>query len=462
MFSTSTYKNRRTELMNQFESGWLLFLGNEEVGMNYKANAYPFRQDSSFLYYFGIDQPGRVGAIDVSTGKSWLFGEDVSMEDVIWTGAQPRIRELANQVGAEESGDLKQLVAVLLKAVAQKAAIHYLPPYRLRNTQKLSHWLGKSFTEIENGTSKELIRAVIAQRSIKSEEEIAEMEKAVAVSKVIHHRMMRHAKYGIQEAELMSLAEGLAMATEGRLGYPPIVTVRGETLHNHHYHHRLEKGQLILADVGAAVKSHYTSDITRTFPVAKRFTQQQREIYQIVLDAENFAIKQCQPKRTYQSIHLATSELIATRLKELGLMKGDPAEAVVQGAHALFFVHGLGHMIGLDVHDMEDLGEDEVGYGMEVKRSDLFGTAYLRLGKHLRNGFVVTVEPGIYFIPALIEQWQAAGKHKDFINYDALKRYKEFGGIRIEDNVLVTATGQRVLGPAIAKTVSDVEELRNS
>jgi Xaa-Pro aminopeptidase len=460
MFSTTTYKNRRNELMAQFESGWLLFLGNEEVGMNYKANTYPFRQDSSFLYYFGIDQPGLVGAVDVSSGTSWLFGEDASMEDVIWTGAQTSREELASRIGAEHNGSIKQLANTLSKASQQKADIHYLPPYRLRNTQKLSQWLGQSFAAIEDGSSKDLIRAVVNQRSIKSEEEIAEMERAVGVSKVIHHRMMQHAKPGIQEAELMSLAEGLAMATEGRLGYPPIVTVRGETLHNHHYHHRLQEGQLVLADVGAAVKSHYTSDITRTFPVAKTFTQQQRDIYQIVLDAENFAIQECQPKRTYQAIHLSTAELIATRLKELGLMKGDPKEAVAEGAHALFFVHGLGHLIGLDVHDMEDLGEDEVGYGTEVQRSDLFGTAYLRLGRHLRNGFVLTVEPGIYFIPALIEQWKAEGKYKDFINYSALDAYMDFGGIRIEDNVLVTATGQRVLGPAIAKTVEDVEQLR--
>lgn len=460
MFSTNTYQQRRKELIAQFESGWLLFLTNEEVGMNYAANTYPFRQDSSFLYYFGIDQPSLVGAIDVENETVWLCGKDATMEDIVWTGEQKSVSELAARVGVEKVCSPSELTQKLGKAIQQKANIHYLPPYRLHNSQQLSEWLKIPMAEVKNGASKALIRAVIAQRSIKSEEEIAEMEAAVAISKVIHHRMMQHARPGIREAQLMSMAEGLPLATEGRLAYPPIVTVRGEVLHNHHYHHELQNGQMVLADVGAAVKSHYASDITRTFPVAKTFTQQQKEIYQLVLDAENFAIKECQPKRTYQAIHLSTAELLAEGLKSLGLMKGDMKEAVKVGAHALFFVHGLGHLIGLDVHDMEDLGEDEVGYGTEVQRSSQFGTAYLRLGRHLRNGFTLTVEPGIYFIPPLIEQWKSEGKHKDFINYAAVAKYLDFGGIRIEDNILVTATGSRVLGPPIAKTVAEVEALR--
>lgn len=460
MFAANTYQQRRKELMQQFEAGYLLFLGNEEVGMNYTSNTYPFRQDSSFLYYFGIDQAGLVGAIDVEKQEVWLCGKEATMEDVVWTGEQMSLSELAAQSGVEKVCSPSELAQKLKKAVQQKTTIHYLPPYRLRNSQKLSEWLDVSLAEVKQGTSKALIRAVIAQRSIKSEEEIAEMEAAVAVSKVIHHRLMQHARPGIREAQLMSIAEGLPLATEGRLAYPPIVTVRGEVLHNHHYHHELKEGQLVLADVGAAVKSHYASDITRTFPVAKQFTQQQKEIYQLVLDAENFGIKACQPKRTYQAIHLSTAAFLAEGLKSLGLMKGDVKEAVQVGAHALFFVHGLGHLIGLDVHDMEDLGEDEVGYGTEVQRSSLFGTAYLRLGRHLRNGFTLTVEPGIYFIPPLIEQWRAEGKHKDFINYSAVEKYLDFGGIRIEDNVLITATGSRVLGPPIAKTVEEVEALR--
>jgi len=460
MFSINTYKNRRQELLQQFDSGLLLFLGNEYVGKNYAGNAYNFRQDSSFLYYFGLNQASLIGLVDAEEGKSYLFGDDLTMDDIVWTGNQPSIAELGAKIGVDKTASLKELDKLLEKAVRKEIVIHYLPPYRLRNTQKLSNWLNLPMDMIKEQASIALIKAVVAQRSIKSEEEVAEMEKAVTISRVIHRRMMMHTRPGILEAELASLAQGIAMAGEGDLAYPPIVTVNGQTLHNHHHHNVLQEGQMILAYVGAEVKSVYASDITRTFPVSKTFTTQQREIYQIVLDAEERSIEACKTGVSYREVHFLASKVIAEGLKSVGLMKGDVEEAVAAGAHTLFFMHGLGHMIGLDVHDMEDLGEDYVGYSDDIQRSKDFGTAYLRLGRKLEAGFVITVEPGIYFIPELINRWKAEGKHQDFINYKKLDDYLNFGGIRIEDNVLITERDSRILGKRIAKSVKEVEELR--
>ncbi|MEM8528470.1 MAG: aminopeptidase P family protein [Bacteroidota bacterium] len=462
MFSTNTYQNRRQKLLQQFDSGLLLFLGNEYVGKNYAANTYNFRQDSSFLYYFGLNQAGLIGLIDAEEGKSYLFGNDLTMDDIVWTGNQPSIAELGTKIGVDKTASLKELDGLLEKAVRKEINIHYLPPYRLRNTQKLSKWLNLPMEMVKEQSSIALIKAVVAQRSIKSEEEITEMEKALTVSRIIHHRMMKHTRAGILEAELASIAQGIAMAGEGDLAYPPIVTVNGQTLHNHHHHHVLQEGQMILADVGAEVKSIYASDITRTFPVSKTFTSKQREIYQIVLDAEERAIEACRAGIPYRDVHFLASKVIVEGLKEVGLMKGDAEEAVAKGAHTLFFMHGLGHMIGLDVHDMEDLGEDYVGYSESIVRSKDFGTAYLRLGRELEEGFVITVEPGIYFIPELIKRWKAESKYESFINYEKLEDYLNFGGIRIEDNVLITESGRRILGERIAKSVEEVEALRQS
>ncbi|MEM9846460.1 MAG: aminopeptidase P family protein [Bacteroidota bacterium] len=460
MFSANTYQQRRQALLQQFESGILLFLGNEYVGKNYSANTYPFRQDSSFLYYFGLNQASLVGLVDVDRGESYLFGNDLSMDDIVWTGNQPSIQALGERIGVEATASVEYLAGLLEKANQQGRKIHFLPPYRLANRQKISNWLQLPLDEISAHVSIPLVQAVIAQRSIKSEEEIVEMEKALAISRVIHHRMIRHTRAGIKEAQLAGLANSIALAAEGDLAYPPIVTINGQTLHNHHYHHTLKEGQLVLADVGAEAKSIYASDITRTFPVSKTFTNKQKEIYQIVLDAEVQAIAACHPNIPYRDIHFLAAETIVAGLKDIGLMQGDVKEAVAAGAHTLFFMHGLGHMIGLDVHDMEDLGEDYVGYSEHIQRSKDFGTAYLRLGRELEAGFVLTVEPGIYFIPELIQRWEAEQKHAAFINYEQVKRYLDFGGIRIEDNVLITPTSHRTLGEPIAKSIQEVEALR--
>lgn len=460
MFAAATYTNRRNQLKKDISSGLILLFGNNYLGMNYIANTYHFRQDSNFLYFFGINQAGLSAVIDVDANEDILFGNDRTIDDVVWEGPQPTIAALGEKVGVNTTRPFADLSEMIKKAVANEREIHFLPPYRFENKLRLQDWLNIPAAEQKGKASKALIQAIIAQRSYKSAEEIVEMEKAVNITRAMHHAVMRGAKAGKREAELAGLAQAIAVSTEGNLAYPVILSKDGQTLHNHHHSNILQNGDLVLGDFGGETKSCYAGDITRTFPVSKVFTSKQRDIYNIVLKAEEDSIAALKPGVPYQQIHLDAAKIIANGLKDLGLMKGDVDAAVEQGAHALFFPHGLGHMIGLDVHDMEDLGEDFVGYSDTIKRSELFGTAYLRLGRELEAGFVLTVEPGIYFIPELIDKWQAEKKFTDFINYDKLGAYRDFGGIRIEDNVLVTETGHRVLGERIAKTVEEVEAMR--
>lgn len=460
MFSTTTYQSRRERLKKDLKSGLLLFLGNNEVGMNYAGNTYHFRQDSNFLYFFGIDKPGLAAVIDIDNGREILFGDELSMEDIVWTGPMPSLKTLAAQVGIREVLPSRRLVSFIKKAKKSGQPVHFLPPYRHDNMLWLKDTLNIPVPKQKSAASEAFIRAVVAQRAHKTAEEIAEMERAVNITGAMHVAAMKAAAEGKVEAELAGLVEGMAVAGGGHLSYPVILSVNGQILHNHYHGNTLRKGQLVLGDFGAETAMHYAGDITRTFPVANRFTTKQREIYEIVLDAEVSAIAALKPGVTYQSVHLAAARRMAGGLKALGLMQGDLDEAVEQGAHALFFPHGLGHMIGLDVHDMEDLGENYVGYSDAVRRSTQFGTAYLRLARELEPGFVLTVEPGIYFIPELIDQWRRKKKFTEFINYAALKKYRDFGGIRIEDNVLITGTGHRILGEPIPKTVEEVERLR--
>ncbi len=461
MFSANTYIKRRDQLTQQIDSGIVLLLGNEEEGMNYAANTYHFRQDSTFLYYFGINKVGLAGMIDIDRGQTILFGDEMSMDDIVWMGNQPSLRETAERVGVTHLSPRNQIASVLQKAQRQGRKIHFLPPYRATNTLKLHEWLQIPIQAIGGKKSLSLIQAVVAQRSVKSVEEIVEMEKALNITADLHTTVMEVTKEGVLEREIASAIQGIALREGCQMAYPIILTVNGQTLHNHYQGNKLQKEQLVLGDFGVEVASSYASDITRTFPVAAQFNEQQKAIYQIALNAQMAAIEAMRPRITYKEIHLLTLEVITEGLKDLGIMKGNVEEAVATGATALFMPHGLGHAIGLDVHDMEDLGEDYVGYDETTKRSNQFGLSYLRFGKKLKEGYVLTVEPGIYFIPELIQQWQSNNKHSAFINYDALKNYYGFGGIRIEDNVLVTATGRRILGKSIAKTVAEVEALRN-
>ena len=446
--------------MEQVGSGIILILGNNEVGMNYPANTYHFRQDSNFLYFFGISQPGLAGAIDVEEGSAMIFGDELSMEDIVWTGTMPTLADRAAKTGVDKTLPFKELSAFVKNAVAKKRPLHFTPPYRHDNMILLSKLTAFPFGKLKAKASVELIKAIVEQRSHKSEEEVKEMENAVDISRAMHLAVMKAAAPGKRESQLAGIAQGIATSMGNGTSYPIIMTVRGQVLHNHDHSNILRSGQMVLGDFGAENRNHYAGDITRTMPVDKKFTSRQKDIYNIVLEAETKSIEACLAGEKYLDIHLDAAKILAEGLKNLGLMKGDMDEAVAQGAHALFFPHGLGHMIGLDVHDMEDLGEDHVGYSENVKRSKLFGTAYLRLGRRLEPGFVLTVEPGIYFIPELMALWEVEKKFPDFINYDQLDEWQGFGGIRIEDNILVTDDGPRILGKPIPKTVEEVEEFR--
>ena len=458
MFESKIYAQRRKLLRKQVTSGVILFLGNEESPMNYSGNAYPFRQDSSFLYFFGLDTPSLAAAIDVDAGKEILFGNDITLEDVIWMGYLPKIKERALTAGVGQAAPLSRLEEIISRAKNQGRKIHYLPPYRPDTLAKLSSLLRMREQEVKKNACPDLIKAVVAQRSAKSDEEIQEIEKAHAVSREMYLAAMKMTRPGIYERQIVGEMEGLALSHGCLTAFPTILTINGQIFHNHYHGNMLEKGRLLVIDAGASSPMGYASDITRTIPVSGRFTPKQREIYEVVLNGQQKAIQTIKPGIKYKEIHLATARTMASGLKELGLMKGDINEAVEAGAHALFFPHGLGHMLGLDVHDMEGLGENFVGYDKTVERSKQFGLAYLRMARDLQPGFVLTVEPGIYFIPALIDQWKSENKFASFINYAKVEAYRNFSGIRIEDDVLVTKEGNRVLGRPIPKTIKEVEK----
>ncbi len=460
MFDPTTYQERRRQLLATMKEGLLLILGNEESPMNYTDNQYPFRQDSNFLYYFGLDQPHLAAVIDVDAGETILFGDDLTVDHIVWMGPQPSLAERAAQSGLEKTAPYDELGALLARARSQDRPVHYLPPYRADRVIQLHHWLGVSIEEARNGASPSLVRAVVAQRSIKSEEELLEIEKAVEITGAMHVAAMRAARPGMRESVVAGIIEGIAAAAGGRLSYPAIVTINGQTLHNHFHGNELLDGKLLLGDFGAENGRHYAGDITRTFPVARTFSPRQRDIYQIVLDAQLASLDSLAPGIRYLDTHLLAARRITEGLQALGLMQGDVDESVAAGAHALFFPHGLGHMMGLDVHDMEDLGENFVGYTDELTRSEQFGLRSLRLARALEPGFVLTVEPGVYFIPELIAQWEADQRHAGFINYSKLKTFSDFGGVRIEDNVAITTDGYRLLGKPIPKTLEAVEALR--
>lgn len=459
MFRKEVYAERRNKLKSMVKEGIILILGNVDVPMNYPANIYKWRQDSNFLYFFGLDYPQMAGIIDVDSGDEYIFGNDVSLDDIIWMGPQPSTAELAQQVGVEHTMPWPGLREKIAEAFDKGRKIHFLPPYRAENKILMESLLGINAHNQKTQASEELIKAVVKLRSVKDEYEIAELEKVMETAWLMHTTAMKMAKPGVYEREIAGTIEGIALSAGGMLSFPAIVTRRGETLHNHYHGNKLEKGDLLLVDAGAETPLHYASDHTRTSPVGGKFSPRQKDIYEIVLRAQNKAIEAIKPGITNLSVHLMAAQVLAEGLKDLGLMKGDISAAVQQGAHALFMPHGLGHMMGLDVHDMEDLGENFVGYDDEVKRSDIFGTAFLRLGRAYQSGFVLTVEPGCYFIPALINKWKSEGKFSEFINYEKVESYLDFGGIRIEDDILVTKNGHRVLGRHIPKTVAEIEEI---
>jgi Xaa-Pro dipeptidase len=451
-----TYKARRETIRKEVEDGVIMLVGQSEAPRNYSANPYPFRQDSNFLYYVGVNLPD-LAAVILPDGEEILFGPQEDPDDLIWHGPHPVLKDHARQAGIERTEKISELAGLIESFKKRGVAIHYLPPYRGDRAVLLADLLGVSADEAGKGASSGLARAIVEQRSIKSDEEVAEIENALEVSAEMYDAALRTTRPGVKEAEVAGAMQAVSLKFDRAQSFLPIVSIRGEVLHNTSYANTMQEGDLLLIDSGCESPKFYASDITRTLPVSGKYTDEQKAVYEIVLNAQSAAIALASPKVSNRDVHLTAARTIASGLIDLGLMKGDADEAVSNGAHALFFCHGIGHMLGLDVHDMEDLG-DVVGYPEDQQRSKQFGLSFLRLVKKLRPGFVITFEPGVYFVPALIDRWAAEKKHAQFIDYAKLKGYRSFGGIRIEDDVLITKEGCRVLGRPIPKTVKDVED----
>ena len=458
MFSRNIYVARRQRLIKSVKDGILLFLGNSEAPSNYADNQYIFRQDSTWLYYFGIDQPDMAAVIDVESGQETIFGNDVDIDDIIWMGPQPLVASRAEEVGVAGTAPLSELEKVVKAALAKGRKVHFLPPYRYRNMMLLHSLLGIPFDRLKTEASVEFIKAVVEMRLVKEPCEIQQIDIACNLGYAMHMAATQIMKPGMLEQDIVGVMEGVVISGGYMVSFPTILSQNGETLHNHSHHQILTEGRLTVIDAGAEIASHYCSDFTRTLPSGGRFTQQQKEIYTIVSEANNLALGLARPGISYKDVHLAASRLMLQGLKNLGLVKGDVDEAVAAGAAGLFMPHGLGHNMGLDVHDMENLGENYVGYDDTVTRSSQLGLGSLRMARVLKPGNVVTDEPGIYFIPALIDKWKAEGTCKDFIAFDKLEAYRSFGGIRIEDDLLITENGARLLGSKrLPRTVEEVE-----
>jgi Xaa-Pro aminopeptidase len=456
LIGPEVFVERRNRIREAVGGGLILWLGHIQQPRNYVANTYPFRQNSHFLYYTGLAQPDLVLISYPERDFDVLFSRAVTMDDVVWSGAGNDRVEMARRAGVETVENIDRLGAYLTRARSQGLHIHYPPPYQASSLFRLAELLVVEPAEVTAGASQRLIREVVCQRSIKSEAEIAEIEDALGITADMYRLAMAETRPGIHEYDIAGVMQGVALKRNRQQAFLPIVTVRGEVLHNEFYDNLLQDGKLLVIDSGAESPNYYASDITRTIPVNGRFSPAQAEIYRIVLKTQMSAIESVRPGVSFKEVHLHACRVMAEGLQEIGLMKGNAADAVAAGAHALLFVHGLGHMLGLDVHDMEDLG-DAVGYAEGEKRSTQFGLNFLRLTRVLEPGMVVTIEPGIYFIPALIDRWIQERTQKEFINYDRLPSFRSLGGIRIEDDVLVTESGSRVLGPGIAKTVAEVE-----
>lgn len=461
MFKTETYIARRQQLKQLVNSGIILIFGNNESPCNFPANGYyPFRQDSSFLYYFGQQRDGLVGVIDVDNDTETLIGDDIDIEDIVWYGSVESVKMMAEQVGVSNFAPMKALQGICAEALAKRRKIHFLPPYRYDIKLQLFDLLGIHPNQQKQEASMELIRAVVKMRSTKTAEEVEELERAAVIGYKMHTTAMRLTKPGVTEKFIAGQVDGTAHSYGSMVSFPTIFTQHGEILHGSPSPAPLEAGRLVLCDAGAETVNNYCSDNTRTMPVNGKFTQRQLEIYSIVEACHDYALEVAKPGVKWMDVHFAVCRLMTDRLKELGLMKGDAEEAVRAGAHAMFLPHGLGHMMGMDVHDMEALDQINVGFDEETRPNlEQFGTNCLRMGRRLEEGFVVTDEPGIYFIPALIDEWKANGHCAEFLNFDKLETYKDFGGIRIEDDVLITKDGCRFLGKdRIPYHAKDVEE----
>lgn len=459
MFSSNTYSQRRLQLARTVSSGLILLPGNEESPMNYADNTYHYRQDSTFLYYFGIDQPSLAGIIDADSGESILFGDDYDIEMIIWTGVVPSIASLGEKAGITDVRSTSALADICRDAMGKGRLIHFLNPYRTDILLKVSELTGIAYSAIPEKVSLELTKAVVAQREIKSEEEIAEIDSAVEISADMHLAGMRFARPGMMESEVAAKVAEVALAANGNPSFPIIATINGQTLHNHYHGNVIKSGDLFLLDAGAETHMRYAGDLSSTFPVDPTFTPIQREIYQLCLDAHRAAVAMLKPGTAFKEVHLMACRTIFEGLKSFGLTRGNTEEALEAGAHALFFPCGTGHMMGLDVHDMENLGEQWVGYD-GIPKSTQFGLKSLRLGKELRPGYVLTVEPGIYFIPELIELWKSEKHLEQFLNFAEIEKFKSFSGLRNEEDYLITEDGARLMGKALPMSIEGVEAER--
>jgi Xaa-Pro aminopeptidase len=457
MFLKDTYINRRNLLKKRLGSGILLFMGNDECGMNYEDNTYHFRQDSTFLYFWGLSYAGLTAIINIDEDKEIIFGDELTIDQIVWMGTQPSLREKSESVGVRETQPHASIKNYLAKAVSKGQKIHYLPPYRAEHKLKLMDWLGVKPSRYE--ASVPFIREVVNQRNYKTGEEIFEIEKACNITADMHLAAIREARIGMKEYEVAAIIEGVAYASGGRLSFPTIATINGQTLHNHYHGNTIGEGDMLLIDAGAETEMGYAGDMSSTIPAGKKFSTRQKEIYDIQVASHIAAVGALRPGVLFEDVYNLSAKVICEGMKSLGLMKGDSDEAVQAGAHAMFFQCGLGHMMGLDVHDMENLGEVWVGYDGRAK-SPQFGRKSLRLGRKLEPGFVLTIEPGVYFIPELIDLWKSEKRFAGFINYNKLEAYRSFGGIRNEEDFLITETGSRRLGKKIPLTADEVEALR--
>lgn len=448
MFDTATYIRRRNELKKLVKEGIIILFGNNESPANFPNNGYyPFRQDSSFLYYFGLQRDGLVGIIDIDNDKDILVGNDIDIEDIVWYGSVESMTEMMQRCGAQETLPMKALKTICNEALSKHRKIHFLPPYRHDIKIQVFDLLGVHPIQQKEAASMELIKSVVKMRSVKEQQEIEELERAAVIGYKMHTTAMRLTKPGVTEKFVSGQVDGIAHSYGAMVSFPTIYTQHGEILHGAPSMNKLEDGRLVLCDAGGETLNNYCSDNTRTMPVNGKFTQRQLEIYSIVEACHDYTLELAKPGVKYADVHFAVCRLMFDRLKELGLAKGNTEEAVRAGAHAMFLPHGLGHMMGMDVHDMENLDQINVGFDEETRPNlEQFGTNCLRMGRRLEEGFVVTDEPGIYFIPALIDEWKAKKHCAEYLNFDKLETYKDFGGIRIEDDVLITKDGCRFIG----------------
>lgn len=462
MFSKEIYVQRRAELKQRVGEGLILLFGNNNAPNNYPANTYHFRQDSCFLYYFGQKREGLVGVIDVDNDKEYFFGDDIDIDDIIWYGYVPSVKDLAAEVGVANAAPMKELKTLVEAAQGKGQTIHFLPQYRHDLMIQLADLVGIHPLQTKEKASVALIQAIVDMRAVKKPEEVAELKKAADIGYLMHTTAMKLCAPGVSEKHIAGIVEGIAMSMGEGYSFPTILSMHGEIQHGFPSYAPMEAGRLMLCDAGAENKENYCSDNTRVTPISGKFTQQQRDIYTAVEAAHDWVIENAKPDVKWLDMHLGACRILTEHLKAIGLMKGNTEEAVRAGAHALFMPHGLGHMMGLDVHDMEGLGQNYVGFDDEVQPSTQFGLNCLRCGRRLQPGFVMTDEPGIYFIPHLIDLWKGQGMHKDFINYDAIEAFRDFGGVRLEDDIIITDTGCQIIGEkVIPYHIDDVENFIN-